>query len=161
MARRAKAPPRPAEVDAMVLGYLPSIKRLACVMERRHQNRDDLVSETVTRLLERHDGFRPDGSFHRWVYWTMRGVLADKKWRSREVEDPTGIHGMRLCVPANQEHATYLGEVMTRLPAEHRTLVERRAQQWTQREMAKAEGVTPQAICWRAKYAKDALKKVA
>lgn len=69
---------RPASFDKMLLDAMPYIKRRA-----KHyvgpQDADDLISETVTRILTKWALYRSEYKFTVWLTYQMRKVVAERR----------------------------------------------------------------------------------
>jgi len=153
---------RTEEFDARVVSYLPYLRKQAARMERDEQKREDLVSETVIKLLDTHHTFRPEGGFVNWMYWTMRGVATSNHRRvNKEVEDPDGKVAAAVAVPSTQEDQAYVSEVLSRIPAKHSEIVQRLVAGWTHEEIGAERGITRQAVASYISRARAAVRHAA
>ena len=70
---------RPAEFDAMIMAYVPGLRRLARRMTRDRASADDLVTDTIILALSKWRKHRPADGAWNWLVWTMRSVMSSRK----------------------------------------------------------------------------------
>lgn len=97
-------------VDALLLEYLPGLRKLARKLAPR--DHEELLAETLVTILHRRASFRPEGGFWIWASLTMRGVRRDAKLKEGRRIKTVGIEkAWRASTPPNQEHAVDLETV--------------------------------------------------
>jgi RNA polymerase sigma factor (sigma-70 family) len=157
---------RPAEFDKRVVAHIPMLRKLA---ERYcHRNEwDEVVQETVESALMAWEKFRPEGSFHRWLYWRFRGVTRqrgsdDGKRRALIREDPEGLAAARASTPARQEEIVFTTEVLRKLSRsrEGRMLV-RAASGETYGDIGRKRGIGGERVRQLCERAREKISKVA
>lgn len=74
---------RPASFDAGVLQWMPLLRMIAKRLEPNPADREDLVQDTVTHALAHWESYNPDKKIQGWLAWRMRGVLANRRNKSR------------------------------------------------------------------------------
>ena len=151
---------RPAEFDAAVMRYLPMLRAKARILVK-HDKREELVQETITRALERWRNFRGDnygsgGGMHTWLVYLIRDLArAENDSRQPPFVDIDEVHS--LSTPAPQEHAIELKRVLKglkRMRAKVRNPVLLTAAGHTHTAIGRKYGVTNQAISMRVQRAR-------
>lgn len=150
---------RPSSFDASLMAYLPLIERMACKMENRASDRDDLVNETVAFALENWANLRFPAGMSKWLYFNMRYIQGLKIANSaRTVADVDGKIAATIRVLPNQEDAVSFRETMDSIPPKLRGTMGMVAQGYYAADIAKIEGVTRQAISLRIADARRLLE---
>lgn len=97
-------------VDALLLDYLPGLRKLARKLAPR--DHEELLHETVVALLSKRAGFRPDGGFWNWASLIMRGIRRDNALKAGRRVDTVGMEkAWKASTPPEQEHAVDLQTV--------------------------------------------------
>lgn len=111
---------RPAEFDAALLAYTPALKKLAAKLlpTKPQHEREDLLQATLLKAIEDWRKYRPANSPYTWLQFLMRGINQDaiSKARTAAKHRPELMHRVVRRTPPNQEHATDVSLVMSRVP---------------------------------------------
>ena len=140
--------------DAMA-GEIPGLLRYARSLTTDSARAEDLVQETLTRALERAEGFRGESSPATWLHRILHNIAVDAMRRDREVpaEDVVADEVERRWqrdsytvdateVAARAETRADLLEALAHLPVGYRTaVVLHDAEGMTMREVAQVQGV--------------------
>lgn len=122
---------RPPEFDNAVAAYLPGMHAQAGHYCRQVADREDLVNDTVEYALRTWRDFRPDGAMWWWLKWRMRKVVAERAIQAKAAKRvgravsmaaASGVH-----VPANQNDAAALSQVLAGMPTRTRDIMLRSA----------------------------------
>lgn len=112
---------RPPEFDARVMAYLPGLRKLARRYRGGSEARNDLVTDTIMRALEKWERFREDGDFWNFLIWTMRDVVSGQaQHRARRLGlqlVSNDVKYMNASTPAQQLGFSELSDAIRRLPA--------------------------------------------
>ncbi|WP_157814387.1 sigma-70 family RNA polymerase sigma factor [Rhizobium sullae] len=113
---------RPASFDQRLIDHLPYIQKIASLCVRGADEREELVADSITYVLGSWQNFRPDGSFHKWLGYMVRGIATEKKRRfyrrakhMRQVEGEMALENAATL--PNQFHAVELAEAISNMPA--------------------------------------------
>lgn len=111
---------RPAEFDRALLAYTPALKKLAAKLlpTKPQHEREDLLQATLLKAIEDWRKYRPENSPYTWLQFLMRGINQDaiSKARTAAKHRPELLHRAVRRTPPNQEHATDVSLVMSRVP---------------------------------------------
>lgn len=147
---------RPPEFDAILMRYLPALKKLAAKMTRfDRQEREDLINDTIVACLGNWQKYREDGGFYSWMVFMLRDRVRARRqaWvKHTFVDDIAGVPEWRFAMPAPQEHAVEVGQVMAeidRLGPTTATVFRMLGAGFTGVEIAAEIGVSPQAVANR------------
>lgn len=147
---------RPADFDAMLVRYMPGMRKMASRLGFTGDEADYLVLDTIARCLANWRNYRPGPSAWSYLYWTMRGVTSRRKRelanRNRLfVHDPDGRHAAGLALAPTQEHAVDLKRAVEALDSRGGHIAVRVAMGETFEEVGSSIGVSRQ----RAKQLSD------
>jgi RNA polymerase sigma factor (sigma-70 family) len=142
---------RPPAFDAKLMKYRPGLLKLAGKFTTTSEERHDLVTDTIIYCLRNWQSFREDGGFWNWLYWSMRGVVGNKKEgvkaRVALVQDSDGVLAGRRGVAPSQIEYVELCQTLRKMNTRAGGVVMRRAMGDTLPEIGAAIGVTPQRVC--------------
>lgn len=100
------APVRPALCtgDQRVLEYVAALRRYAMLLVGDPHDADDLVQETLARVLVHLRTFRPVRDLRAYLYATMHNLFIDGHRRQRNTNHDTEVEEVieRLVAPASQ-----------------------------------------------------------
>lgn len=141
---------RPASFDARIMEYQPGLRKLASKFTATREERDDLVTDTIIYCLRNWQSFREDGGFWNWLYWSMRGVVSNKrdavKARITLVQDSDGVFASRRGTAPSQLEYVELCQTLKRLNTRAGGVVVRRAMGETLPEIGADIGVTAERV---------------
>jgi len=133
---------RPEGYDALVLSYLPLIRRIANSWCSKHPNNGeaaDFIQEAIAQALRVGPSYDDRYKFGSWIFFVCRGVIAAHR-RSRHV-DPQ----QHVSAPAAQHDYAELSEALRRLSAGRAgDMVVQHAVGHDYREIGEAFGVSRQ-----------------
>ncbi|MBB5664772.1 RNA polymerase sigma factor (sigma-70 family) [Rhizobium leguminosarum] len=141
---------RPPEFDARIMQYKRGLEALARKLTRNAEEREDLVTDTIIYCLRNWRGYREDGGFYNWMYWSMRGVLSLRRDATRRrlaiVDDPEGrLMAMRGTLPTQMDHVE-LTQTLAAMSERGGDVVIRRAMGETLPVIAADLGVTAERV---------------
>jgi RNA polymerase sigma factor (sigma-70 family) len=141
---------RPASFDAKLMKYQPGLLKLAGKFTTTSEERHDLVTDTIIYCLRNWQSFREDGGFWNWLYWSMRGVVGNKKEgvkaRITLVQDSDGVFAATRGIAPSQLDYVELCQTMRSMSARGGGVVVRRAMGDTLPEIGAAIGVTAERV---------------
>lgn len=106
---------RPSDFDSRVLAHIPMLERMAARFCHPNE-REEVVQETIARVLEKWEQFREDGSFYKWLQFRFRDVCDMRKTRKiKMVDDPEGLILASMSTQPQQENIVYAKQVVRRL----------------------------------------------
>lgn len=88
---------RPAEVNELLLDFLPNLRRFAISLCRSRDIADDLVQAACERALANEDDFEPGTRFDAWMFRILRNLWIDRLRRQRTAgpaEDVSMLHDL-------------------------------------------------------------------
>lgn len=141
---------RPASFDAKLMKYRPGLLVLAAKFTTTSEERHDLVTDTIIYCLRNWQSFREDGGFWSWLYWSMRGVVSNKKdavkARITLVQDSDGVLAARRGVAPTQLDYVDLCQTLRKMNTRAGGVVMRRAMGDTLPEIGSDIGVTAERV---------------
>jgi len=124
------------DFNKRLVDWLPFLRKIARRMERRAQDREDLVNETVAVSVARRRTFNPSGSFPAWLAFQMRERVKHMR-RQRSVSaisySSDGDGGAQSTVidrvgePPRQDNIVELSQALERMEGRGKTVLLRRA----------------------------------
>lgn len=124
-------PPGRAEFDRQLCEILPDMRALALSQLRHGPDADDLVSRTMTRMLNKWRLFEPGTNFKAWAFRCMfnERMAEFRRLKNRETSfDARPILIRNATVPGGQESELGLSrifEAVKEMRPDHRELLER------------------------------------
>lgn len=156
---------RPAEFDAKLVAYMPALRKLAAKLlpTKPQHAREDLVQATLLKALEDWRKYRPGNSPYTWLQFLMRGINQDaiSKAITAAKHRPELLHRSQGRTLPNQEHATDVSLVLSRVPANRLDDILAIGMGALYRETAAERGISVSRARERVLSARDALDKAA
>lgn len=164
----ASARPRDAasvcpSMQARVIGVLPDLRRYAQSLARHRENGEDLVQDSVVRMLAAADRFDPDTNLRAWAFTIMRNLFLSncRSPRSRllcldDVE--SGLAGTPPAQTRGLELADLRGQLAL-LPHAARSQLALAAEGRTYQALALADGCAVGTVKSRVHRARAALRR--
>lgn len=141
---------RPASFDAKLMKYRPGLLVLAAKHTKTREERDDLVTDTMIYCMRNWQSFREEGGFYNWLYWSLRGLVSNKKGavkaRVTLVQDSDGVFAATRGIAPSQLDYVELCQTMRSMSARGGGVVIRRAMGDTLPEIGAAIGVTAERV---------------
>lgn len=141
---------RPASFDAKLMQYRPGLLKLAGKFTKTREERNDLVTDTIIYCLRNWQSFREDGGFWNWLYWSMRGVVGNKKEgvkaRITLVQDSDGVFAATRGIAPSQLDYVELCQTLRKMNTRAGGVVMRRAMGDTLPEIGSDIGVTAERV---------------
>ncbi len=106
-----------------LVATLPRLRRHALMLTRNRTATDDLVQDTVVRVLAGQAGFEPGSNFNAWTNRILRNEFISGIRRRRQELPYEGLQEELVATPASQIDALALGELVVsidRLPDRQR-----------------------------------------
>ncbi|GBD43193.1 ECF RNA polymerase sigma factor EcfG [bacterium HR40] len=124
----AGADGRPPVADATVLQHIAALRRYAMLLVGDPHDADDLVQETLARVIVHLRAFRPVRDLRAYLYATMHNLFVDGHRRQRNNAHDVDVDDLvdRLVEPASQLDRLELRDLvraLQRIPAEQREVV--------------------------------------
>jgi RNA polymerase sigma factor (sigma-70 family) len=91
--------------------WRPLLYKLAGRFEHNHQDREDLVQDTIATALHLWQSYRPDNSMSGWLTWQMRSVITGRRRKFRATSELPETLG----VAPTQEGAVLARAALSRL----------------------------------------------
>jgi RNA polymerase sigma-70 factor (ECF subfamily) len=114
-------------IDNDLLACLPDLRAYARSLTRNKHDADDLVQDTVVRIINSADRFQPGTNFKAWAFTILRNRFLNefvaKRRHTRELDD-TGLD--QLPTSARQEEGLELADfqrIFHNLPEDHRSIL--------------------------------------
>jgi RNA polymerase sigma-70 factor, ECF subfamily len=147
-AEGARPPFRPANVGAGVADVMPHLRRYAWSLTRNRDRADDLVQDTVERMLAKAELYREGSNLRAWGFTMMRNIFINGK-RHDAVASRHEQYLMRTDAlhvqPPNQFEAALLQEVAREIAGlsqeEREAVLLLGAEQRSHRELADETGL--------------------
>lgn len=112
------------EIDRLVVQHLPDLLRVATRLAGDPHRAEELVQETLLRVLRRWESYRGDSSFKTWAMSILLNVNRDQHRRGRGEEPLVECPTDRAPEPAEdanlRETAAQVRQEIDRLPARQR-----------------------------------------
>lgn len=143
---------RPQWFDDLLAQYDKFIQA-KCAAYLMHE---DLYHDTLIRLMERWHQYRPDGNFMAWSSYHVRGIVAERARRDRQITGYPQYRPQVLYAPT-QEISADIAKAVSLLPPQQRAVVMKTAVGFSGVEIGAEEGVTRQAINLRLAEARKVL----
>lgn len=109
------------------LRLVPSLRAFARSLCGNMALADDLTQEALMRAWDNRDSFQPGTNMQAWLFTILRNSFYSSiRKRSREIEDPEGIHAQKLEAAPQQENGLELKELrrgLALLPIEQREAI--------------------------------------
>jgi RNA polymerase sigma factor (sigma-70 family) len=141
---------RPATFDARLMQYRPGLIKLAGKFTTTREERNDLVTDTIIHCLKNWRSFREDGGFWNWLYWSMRGVVGNKregiKARIQLVQDTDGVFAATRGTAPSQLDYVELSQTLSKMTGRGGKIVVRRAMGETLPVIAADLGITAERV---------------
>lgn len=74
---------RPPEFDRRLADHMPLLRKYANRYAAHPQEREDLIQDTCIYALGSWERFRPEGSFHKWLIFVIRGIATEKRRKAQ------------------------------------------------------------------------------
>lgn len=120
---------QPAAVgDGLMLEQVAALRRYALLLVGDPHDADDLVQETLARVIVHLRGFRPVRDLRAYLHATMHNLFIDGHRRQRHTASEVEVDELveRLVAPASQLDRLELRDLLRalrRIPAEQREVV--------------------------------------
>lgn len=109
------------------LRLVPSLRAFARSLCGNMSLADDLTQEALMRAWDNRDSFQPGTNMQAWLFTILRNSFYSSiRKRSREIEDPEGIHAQKLEIAPQQQNGLELKELrrgLALLPIEQREAI--------------------------------------
>lgn len=109
------------------LKLVPSLRAFARSLCGNMALADDLTQEALMRAWGSRDSFQPGTNMQAWLFTILRNSFYSSiRKRSREIEDPDGIHAQKLEIAPQQQNGLELKELrqgLALLPIEQREAI--------------------------------------
>jgi RNA polymerase sigma-70 factor (ECF subfamily) len=116
-----------AAIDSELIGLLPNLRAYARFLTGNRHDADDLVQDTVVRLLGAADRFVPGTNFKAWAFTVLRNRFLNEFVAKRRptcaLED---VADQFLSLAPVQTHQMEMGDLareFSRLPEEYRSVL--------------------------------------
>jgi len=109
------------------LKLVPSLRAFARSLCGNMALADDLTQEALMRAWDNRDSFQPGTNMQAWIFTILRNSFYSSiRKKSREIEDPEGIHAQKLEIAPQQQNGLELKELrqgLALLPIEQREAI--------------------------------------
>lgn len=151
------------EFGQLLVEQMPALQRRAVHLSRDRHHSEDLVQITVLKAWEHQESYQEGSCLRAWLFTILRNAfITGIRSKRREVADTDGRFSARVTVPASQDDALALKQVLSviqkTLPdAQRAALMYMGADGYSQQEAASACGCSLGTIKSRVSRARAAL----
>ncbi|QTI78486.1 sigma-70 family RNA polymerase sigma factor [Roseomonas marmotae] len=114
-------------IENDIVACLPDLRAYARSLTRNRHDADDLVQDTVVRIMHSADRFQPGTNFKAWAFTILRNrFLNEFVAKRRQTRDMDDAEMEQLPTSARQEEGLELADfqrIFHKLPEDHRSIL--------------------------------------
>lgn len=149
---------RPASFDALLLTNLPRLRKFARISTTSQEEAEDAINDMAVTAMAKWRSYRPDGSFYNWckLMLRQRAFNAKAAVRGEHIEVENDNYPIAARQEGVAEAACIVREVYGL--SKDSEIMMLAAVGYSQPEIGRAVGLSPERICQRLKRGRAELR---